>query len=111
MIALLVISSVYVFWLLYLGACALYRAKKEKVLSKSALVISLPIILSVVIIDFLMNYSLFTLFFWELPKEALVTDRLTRHIKEINPSWRKTLATWICNNLLNPFDPSGTHCK
>ena len=39
----------------------------------------------------------------------LLTGRLKR--LKIGPQgWAKNAATWVCANLLNPFDPSGEHC-
>jgi hypothetical protein len=88
---------------------ALYRAKKEKKLTKVALVLGYPILIVGAILDFIVNISIFTLLFAELPKELLVTHRLTRHIKT-GTGYRYKMAKWICENLLDHFDPSNTHC-
>jgi len=66
--------------------------------------------------DFFYNVVLATLLFCELPQEWLFTGRLQRYLRDPNAgqAWwmysRKTVARWLCDNLLDPFDPSGNHC-
>jgi hypothetical protein len=50
-----------------------------------------------------------SLVFLELPREWLVTDRLQRHMHK-SIGWRFWLAKYICDHLLDVFDPSGNHC-
>jgi hypothetical protein len=75
-----------------------------------------------VIIDWFLNMTLFSIFFLELPKTEkrsngtirwkwyaeLITGRLIRHCGK--PTWRGKLASWICHNFLDKFDPRGKHC-
>jgi len=60
-------------------------------------------------LDFVMNVIVGTLFFRELPREWLFTYRLNRHLEE-SSGWRLRMAAWWCKNLLDPFDPAGSHC-
>lgn len=46
---------------------------------------------------------------WLLPRELLVTSRLSRHAK--GDGWRASVARWICVHLLDRLDPCGRHCK
>lgn len=101
----------YLLWLFYLAVMALERARDGGTLSKTALVLGIPILCIGYFLDFSANVMVCTPLFLELPKEALVTQRLRRHISEESDSWRKKLAAWLCTNLLDTFDPSGCHCK
>ena len=60
------------------------------------------------VIDFVVNVFVATISFLELPKEFTVTSRVSRH-EHNGEGWRKTLATWVCKNLLDPFEVGG-HC-
>jgi hypothetical protein len=61
--------------------------------------------------DFLiLNVIVGTVLFFELPREWLLTARLKRHHASPVGSRRYAIARWICQNLLNPFDPKGGHC-
>jgi hypothetical protein len=39
----------------------------------------------------------------------LFSDRVSRLIK--TTGWRSTLSKFVCQNFLDPVDPSGCHCK
>jgi hypothetical protein len=108
MIVLYVYLSLLAFYTLYLAIMALYRGYLAKTLSLESKILGYPILAIGLIVDFVMNITLFSLIFLELPSELLVTDRLKRHIKK--PTWRGRLAKWICHSLLSPFDPTGDHC-
>ena len=60
--------------------------------------------------DVLLNITVGSLLFLEPPhhKRLLLTARLVHHIGK--PTWRGTLARWICEHLLDQFDRGG-HCK
>jgi hypothetical protein len=107
---LIAIGCIYALWLFYLAVMNLIRARDAGTLSRPAYILGLPILLIGLAIDFLTNMILVTILFLELPREPLVTARLSRHINE-STGWRKHLAQWFCKNLLDAFDPSGCHCK
>jgi hypothetical protein len=88
---------------------SLYRAKMNKTITRTSLIIGYPILAVGAFIDLFMNVTLFSLVFFELPKEWLLTKRMQRYIKT-GTGWRFKVADWICRNLLNIFDPSGRHC-
>jgi hypothetical protein len=101
--------SLYALWLFYLAVMNLYRAKKDSTISKVALVLGYPILIVGVLLDLIVNVVIMSIVFLELPRELLVTQRLTRLIQS-GFSWRANLAYWICHHFLNAFDPSGDHC-
>lgn len=89
------------FWLTYRLVMHLQRDKG------AAYYVVLPFGLA---LDVVMQLTVFSLLFLELPRELLVTKRLIRH-KRAGYGWRYRLAVWICVSLLDPHDPSGCHCK
>lgn len=89
------------FWLTYRLVMAL-QARKG-----AAYYVVLPFGLAY---DFAMQVTVFSLLFLDPPREWLVTQRLIRY-KRVGSGWRARLATWICESLLDPHDPSGCHCK
>jgi len=111
MVILYSILALYVLWIFYLAVMSLYRAKKEDKLTKVALVLGYPILIIGATLDLFINLVLFTIIFLEIPKELLVTKRLSRHIKK-GSGYRMKLAKWICSNLLDTFDAHHEgHCR
>ena len=104
-----VLGYLWIFWGLFVLVMGLYRAHLEKRLSVYAYVLGAPFLAAGYIIDVVANLVIATSVFMELPKELLVTDRLTRY-NEGNYGWRSKVAKFVCENLLDVFDPSGKHC-
>jgi hypothetical protein len=107
---LIFLAYLWASWGLYVLVVGLYRAYMAKRLNRYAIFLSIPFVAIGFIVDILSNITLATILFWELPKELLVTARLVRHLKNKN-TWRFYIAQWICKHLLDPVDPSGSHCK
>jgi hypothetical protein len=102
--------SVLVFYTLYIAAINLYRDWSS--LATWLRVVASPMIAALLVVDSSMQFTLFTLLFLDLPRELLVTSRLQRY--RDNPAyantWRNRVATLICTQALNPFDPTRHHC-
>jgi hypothetical protein len=99
---------------MYLAAMNLIAQKKN--LTLAAKIPAYPIVIVGVLMDFLLNVTVCTALFLELPKEWLITMRLKRHLDEMSDmnspvTWRQSIALWICSNLLDPFDARGFHCR
>lgn len=60
-------------------------------------------------LDVIANVIVSLLVFQRLPKAALLTGTLKYWIGT-DDKRRAKWAGYICRDLLNPFDPSGTHC-
>lgn len=101
--------AVWSLWVLYVLVMGLYRAKLAGRLSKTAYVLGWPFFALGLIVDIIVNMTVACVLFLEPPRETLVTSRLQRHIKH-GRGWRFGLASWICSHLLDPFDPTGSHC-
>lgn len=109
MTLLYVLAYLYVFWLAYVLVMGIYRAKLAHRLHGFVLLLSWPVVLVGLVLDILANLTLAMLIFLDLPREWLVTDRLQRYVAQ-KTGWRADFANWVCNNLLDPFDPTNQHC-
>lgn len=98
------------FWGLYVLIMGLYRAQLDKRLNGPMSFLGAPYLVVGYLVDVACNLTLATLVLLELPRELLVTTRLTRHLRS-GDGWRHALATWVCNKLLDPLDPRGKHCQ
>jgi hypothetical protein len=111
LISMLGLAYLYFFWLAYILVMGMYRAYLAKRLTGPLLWSTAPIIAVGLILDVSAQWTVATVIFFDLPanREFLVTSRLVRY-KQDSGGWRKQVSTWICSRLLDPFDPSGTHC-
>lgn len=107
------LAFLWAFWYMIICNLSIYRLYLLKRLSMSAFTFGAPAIIFGLILDVLLQYTVATVFFFDLPakKERLVTQRLTRYIKGSRQrGWRYEWACWICHKMLDAFDPSGVHC-
>jgi hypothetical protein len=118
-VALAALGYMWAFWYLYVLVMGFYRASLAGRLTGIAKWLALPVVLIAIAVDLLANWTVAALWFLEPPKVELswppkrpdlVTSRLSRYIAGPD-GWRKDQAIWLCRNLLDYFDPSGTHCK
>lgn len=96
-------------WGLYVLVMGLYRAHLQKRLTRATYVLGLPFLLIGGVVDVFMNLTVASIVFADPPRQWLVTTRLITYV-ECESGWRFKLANWVCNNLLDVFDPSGNHC-
>lgn len=101
------LAATYALWIFYLAVMALKRARDAGQLSPLAYVLGVPVLKVGLVLDVLVNVFVLTLVLLEWPREWLVTTRLKRHNRQ-GAGWRKAFAAW-CEQLLDPFDPSGDH--
>jgi hypothetical protein len=106
---LFTIAYLYALWCTYVLVMGIYRAHLAKRLVGLNKVLALPIVIIGYVMDVATNWIVAPLFFLDWPREALVTSRLIRYKRE-DRGWRCRLATWICDELLDPLDPTGDHC-
>lgn len=103
------VGALYALWALYLAIMALQRAHQAGQLRGVAKWAAVPVVLAGYLLDVAVNLTICSGLFLEGPRELLVTDRLQRHIRT-GQGWRQRLARWVCAQLLDQFDPAGTHC-
>jgi hypothetical protein len=106
---LVLILSVWFLWIFYLAVMALKRARDNQQLTLASKILGYPVLFIGYVLDTFVNVFVISFIFLEIPKETLVTTRLQRWCCS-TPSWRQRLAKWLCENLLDQFDPSGKHC-
>lgn len=104
-----IVLFLWLFWATYVLVMGLYRAHLANTLTGFTKLMAAPIVVIGYLMDVFSNIFLATIVFLELPREILVTTRLKRHISS-SKGWRYDLAKTICDDLLDPFDPSGNHC-
>lgn len=109
--AVVLLAALWAFWLLYVFTMGLYRAFLTGRLKGLSLLLCAPVVTVAAIFDVLMQITVFTVVFAELPRDWLVTYRLRRYLRELPADhWRRRWADYLCHHLLDPFDPTGAHC-
>lgn len=108
-ILLWAVGFLWAFWGMYVLVMGIYRAHLSHRLKGLVLVLSLPFVAVGYLMDVFANVTIASLVFLEPPREWLVTGRLQRYIAQ-GKGWRYVKAKYICDHLLDVFDPSGDHC-
>lgn len=100
---------IYAFWWGFLGASALYSQWHTGTLTLWVKALATPGGLVFSLVDVVLNYTLCTVFFMELPPSGCytLTKRLTAYLSE--SGGRSKVAYYICHYILNPFQIGG-HC-
>ena len=111
MIIVFIALYLYAFWVAYIAVMGAYRAHLSGRLVGVQRALAVPLVAIGFALDIIAQYTLATVLFADLParREHLVTDRLQRYMRSPE-TWRGRVAQYICDNLLDPFDPSGDHC-
>lgn len=104
MIALQIVALLYAMWLAYVFAIHIVNRWHELPLASRVLG-ALPAF-AAWLLDVLLNWTLLSVLFLDLPRERTITDRLHRY--QGSPGVRARVSKWVCAHLLNPFDPD--HC-
>lgn len=100
--------SIVLFYILYIFAINVYR--DWDTLAGWVKVNTFVPVLVMMVYDVLQQLTLFTVLFWDWPKEGTVTQRLSRYKSDSWPDGKRKKAAYaICNQALNPFDKEG-HC-
>ena len=103
------LAYLWVFWGFYVLVMGLYRVHLMKKLKGFSAVLAAPFIVVGWCMDLLANVLIAPVVFLELPKELMVTSRLKRY-RTYSSGYRYNISSYICENLLDVFDPSGDHC-
>ncbi|CAB4130151.1 hypothetical protein UFOVP116_295 [uncultured Caudovirales phage] len=99
----------WVFWAFYVLVMGIYRAYLAKRLGIVNLILSTPFVLVGFFLDIFVNLCIAPIIFLDPPREWLVTTRLTKY-RNCDSLWRRSIAAFICDHLLDIFDPTGNHC-
>lgn len=99
--------AVVLLWVLYIQVMAALRVWNTlHWIVKAHL---LPIAVVFIVLDVGVNAIVGTVIFIELPRWWTLSERLNYHATQ-DHGWRASTAEWICDKVLNPFDPDGHHC-
>jgi hypothetical protein len=102
------LALAYGTWVAYLAIVAVLPAYRAGRLSRITVLLASPLGATGVVLDVLLNVFFGSIIFLERPHEWFLTrrcDRLMLHGNIRQANW----ATWICKNLLDPFQIGG-HC-
>jgi hypothetical protein len=99
----------YITFALYLTMMHLKSARDHGKLTTASKFFGYPLLIIGLIVDVIFNVVAGTIMFIEIPKEFLFTTRVSR--LNDGTDWRGKLANWFCEQLLDPFDPAGKHCR
>jgi hypothetical protein len=102
MIVLYSIVALYILWMGYVFTMHI-RAQWDT-LHWSAKLLGGPPAMFSYFLDVVINLTLASVLFFDLPREATLTQRLHRY----RTGWRNRVARFVCERLLNPFDAN--HC-
>jgi len=110
LLALSAYATLFVSWVLYLAVMNLKEHRHE--LGPVAKVHAYVLLAVGLVVDLFLTAVIGTVIFADPPKEWTFTGRLKRyHQPPYNPgTWRYKVARWICEHLLDQFDPKGKHC-
>jgi hypothetical protein len=105
--ALCAINAIIIMWILYLASMSILA--NRPFIKPSVWYLASGVVMTAVLFDALINLTICTVIFLDWPHEWLLSQRLKRyHLTDFN--WRGQMAGWICENILNPFDPNKSHC-
>lgn len=108
-LALYLFVFLNVFYVLYVTVMGIYRAHLAGRMRWYHYLLLWWVILAGVLADVIANCTVAWVAFWERPREWLVTTRMTRYRTNGGPR-QQELAAFICDELLDLFDPTGDHC-
>ena len=100
--------GLWVLWVLFLAVTNLNQANTEGTLPRVIRPLAYGTLYIGLVVDFVVQVTVATVLWLELPKELTVSSRVARHIKTGN-GYRHKLAIWFRDSLLKPFDRSGGH--
>lgn len=109
MTGVILVVWLWCLYALYALVMGVYRAHLAQRLSRVAYALLAPFVALGFVVDVLTNITIATIAFAEPPRELLLTTRLQRYISD-GTGWRRTVAAWVCDTLLDPLDPRGEHC-
>ncbi|ASJ79182.1 hypothetical protein P26059A_0030 [Curvibacter phage P26059A] len=100
-----------IFFYLYVLVMGIYRVHLQDRLKGFLFVLCVPAVVVGLLFDVFANLFIATFVFWQLPREWLVTTRLTKIKSNPLEHWkRRYIAQYVCEHILDVFDPNGDHC-
>jgi len=104
-----IVAYIWLFWCAYVLVMGLYRAHLNGRLTGLNRIMAYPAVGVGYAMDIFANLVIAPIIFLDFPKEFLVTARLKRYMSA-GTGWRYKVAEYVCNHVLDVFDPKGDHC-
>lgn len=98
----------WLLWVLFLATMNLGQAKAEGKLKGFALYAGYTVLAFGLLVDFVVQITVASLLWLELPRELTVSARVDR-LCRTGSGYRLALALWFRRVMLAPFDRSGGH--
>ena len=98
----------WLLWVLFLATMNLAQSKAEGKLKGFALWAGYTVLAVGLLVDLVVQITVATVLWLELPREWTVSGRVERLCRE-GHGYRLTMAMWFRRVLLAPFDRSGGH--
>lgn len=95
-------------WVLFLATMNLKQSNDAGQLKGFALWAGYTVLAVGLVVDLIVQITVATVLWLELPRELTVSERVARLCRE-GHGWRLGLALWFRHALLAPFDRSGGH--
>lgn len=99
----------YLFYLGFALSISVYRLWLNGKLNIYNKVLFAPVLLIFIVLDFILNYSVFLIMGWPPKRCHTISDRLAVY-RLTNRGYKTAFANFICEKLLNTVDPTGNHC-
>lgn len=107
MIYLTIVLLIWLLWVFFVAVMHLKELRDAGTLTRAQKAFGYPALAIGLALDVLVNATVATALFVELPREWLLSGRLWR--LSHGDGWRAKLATAIRSQLLDSADPSGLH--
>ena len=105
----MILLSIYLFYVGFAVSISIYRQFLKGSLNLINIVAFFPILTAFATIDVVLNYTLFLVLGWPPSHCYTISARLGWY-HQYCTDWRHDMAVFVCEKLLNPIDPSGSHC-
>lgn len=105
MILLYFVLSIWILWVIYAAMMRLKQVREAGKLTVAMKVLGYPVLLLGLAIDLVLNVTIGSALFLEIPREYTLSARLWRHSQE-SAGYRQKVAEVIRVNLLDDIDPS-----
>ena len=100
---------VYLFYLGFALSVSIYRQWVKGTLNLLNKVLFAPVLVIFIFLDFLINVLLIFIMGFPPKNTYTISSRFETYRKQ-NYGWKSSVATLVCEKLLNTVDPTGQHC-
>jgi len=107
-----IIIFAYLFYIGFAAAIGVYRRWLMGALNILNILLFAPVLIAFALTDVVLNYTVFLLLMG-IPPDRCYTISARLGFYHLNPrctEYQRAVAGFICEKLLNPIDPSGSHC-